>query len=72
MSCCGRPNNRTKKEGAASYYQKYAYLSGNQKQSADKLLGQISKCITCDALTYSDDQQACTVCGDQKKVEENT
>ena len=67
---CGRPNNRVKKEGAAGYYQKYAYLSGAQKEAAEKLLGKVSKCPACDALTYSDEGNNCTVCGNPKSKEE--
>lgn len=66
MPCCGRPDNRANKEGAAGYYQKYAYLSGAQRQAAEKLLGQISKCDSCDALTYSNEDNHCLVCGSAK------
>lgn len=67
MPCCGRPNNRANKEGAAGYYQKYAYLSGAQREAAQKVLGQINKCEHCHALTMGD---PCTVCGNPKPKEE--
>lgn len=67
MPCCGRPNNRAKKEGASSYYKRYAYLSGPQREAAQKIVGKISKCLSCDALTMGD---PCTVCGDPKAKEE--
>lgn len=67
MPCCGRPNNRQNKEGAAGYYQRYAYLSGAQREAAQKVLGEIGKCTHCDALTMGD---PCTICGNPKPAKE--
>lgn len=67
MPCCGRPNNRTTK-GEASYYERYAYLSKEQRARQLELIG--SKCPSCDALTVSDAQNNCTVCGQTKSPKE--
>ena len=67
MPCCGRPDNRQNKGGATDYYQKYAYLSSHQRAQAEKLVGQIGKCESCDALTMGD---PCTICGDPKTPKE--
>jgi recombinational DNA repair protein RecR len=67
MGCCGRPNNRQNKEGASGYYQKYAYLSSHQREQAEKIVGQMGKCIPCDALTMGD---PCTICGKPKTTKE--
>ena len=64
MSCCGRPNNRANKEGAAGYYRKYAYLSTRQIEQAGKVVGHVGKCKYCDALTVGD---PCTICGNPKE-----
>ncbi len=61
MGCCGRPDNRNKKNGAAGYYERYGYLSGSQRQK-QAALG-ISSCTTCDAYTSGD---PCTICGHPK------
>lgn len=66
-SCCGRPNNRQNKEGAAGYYQKYTYLSSHQREQAEKLVGQMGRCEKCDALTMGD---PCTICGAPKTQKE--
>lgn len=63
MGCCGRPDNRGSKEGAAGYYNKYAYLSSAQREKAQKIAGNIGKCFNCDALTAGD---PCTICGNPK------
>ncbi len=69
MGCCGRPNNRAGKGGTASYYERYAYLNSHQRAKQAQLVG--SKCETCDALTMSNADNNCTVCGNSKlKVEE--
>lgn len=68
-NCCGRPNNRAKKEGAAGYYAKYAYLSSSQREAAEKVMGSVAKCTTCDALTMGD---PCTICGQPKSQEEQS
>jgi len=67
MGCCGRPDNRQNKGGAKEYYQKYAYLSSHQREQAEKLIGQIGKCTSCDALTMGD---PCTICGQPKSIKE--
>jgi recombinational DNA repair protein RecR len=67
MGCCGRPDNRANKQGAAGYYQKYAYLSTHQRKQAEKVVGQIGRCESCDALTIGD---PCTVCGNPKAKKE--
>lgn len=67
MGCCGRPDNRANKQGAAGYYQKYAYLSSHQREQAEKIVGKIGKCEECDALTMGN---PCTICGNPKKEEE--
>ena len=61
MGCCGRPDNRANKGGAAGYYERYAYLSSHQRAKQLELSG--SKCKTCDALTMGD---PCTICGAKK------
>ncbi len=66
MSCCGRPNNRNKKSGAASYYERYGYLSSRQRQKQAEL--GIAHCNSCDAYTSGD---PCTVCGNPKKEVED-
>lgn len=66
MGCCGRPDNRQNK-GAKEYYQKYAYLSSQQQEQAEKLMGTIAKCESCDALTMGD---PCTICGQPKSIKE--
>ena len=55
------------KEGAAGYYQKYAYLSSSQQEAAQKVVGKISTCASCDALTVGD---PCIVCGNPKVQKE--
>lgn len=65
MPCCGRPDNRAKKEGAAGYYERYGYLSSGQR-ARQKGLG-ISRCEKCDAFTAGD---PCGVCGDPKTKKE--
>jgi recombinational DNA repair protein RecR len=68
MGCCGRPDNRQNKGGgAAEYYKKYAYLSSHQQEQAEKLIGAIGKCVSCDALTMGD---PCTICGQPKSTKE--
>lgn len=67
MGCCGRPDNRQNKGGASDYYKKYAYLSSHQQEQAEKLLGSIAKCKSCDALTMGD---PCTICGQPKSTKE--
>ena len=67
-SCCGRPNNRAGKGSPASYYERYAYLSSHQRAQQIKLVG--SKCDACDALTMSDTDNKCTVCGNSKIIVE--
>lgn len=62
--CCGRPNNRANKGGAASYYERYAYLSSHQRAKQLEVSG--SKCTTCDALTMTSEEGKCTVCGTSK------
>jgi len=64
MGCCGRPDNRAGKGGPAAYYERYAYLNSHQKAKQLALVG--SKCTTCDALTMSDAEGNCTVCGSPK------
>ncbi len=66
MGCCGRPDNRQNK-GAKEYYQKYAYLSSHQQEQAEKLMGTIAKCVSCDALTMGD---PCVICGQPKSIKE--
>jgi len=66
MGCCGRPDNRQNK-GAKEYYQKYAYLSSHQQEQAEKLMGTIAKCESCDALTMGD---PCVICGQPKSIKE--
>ena len=66
MGCCGRPDNRVNKEGAAGYYQKYAYLSSSQREAAQKVVGQITTCDSCDALTMTANN-SCIVCGNPKE-----
>ena len=61
MPCCGRPDNRNKKGGAASYYERYGYLSGPQREKQSEL--GIGRCETCDAYTSGD---PCTICGHPK------
>lgn len=58
--CCGRPNNRAKNNEAA-YYERYAYLSKEQRARQLELVG--STCATCDALTAGD---PCSICGNPK------
>lgn len=71
MGCCGRPNNRIGKGGPSSYYERYAYLNSHQRAKQVQLVG--SKCETCDALTMSDTDNNCTVCGNTKlKAEEGS
>lgn len=67
MPCCGRPDNRQNKGGSAEYYKKYAYLSSHQRAEAEKLIGQIGMCASCDALTMGD---PCTICGKPKSPKE--
>jgi len=67
MGCCGRPDNRVNKDGAAGYYQKYAYLSSAQRAKADEIVGKIGKCTSCDALTMGD---PCSICGNPKPKKE--
>lgn len=69
--CCGRPDNRANKEGAAGYYQKYAYLSSHQRDQAEKLSALAGKCDACDALTMSNGEGNCTICGNPKKSKDN-
>jgi recombinational DNA repair protein RecR len=67
-NCCGRPNNRASKNGAAGYHQtRYAYLSSHQIEQAEKVIGQMGKCNSCDALTLGD---PCTICGNPKTSKE--
>lgn len=63
MPCCGRADNRANK-GEAAYYARYAYLSKEQKARQLALIG--SRCDKCDAITSSDSENKCTVCGDSK------
>ncbi len=56
--CCGRPDNRVNKGGAADYYSRYAYLSSHQRAKQVETAG--SKCASCDAITAGD---PCTICG---------
>ena len=65
MGCCGRPNVRDAK---ANYYEKYAYLNSHQKAKQLAISG--SQCDTCSALTMSDAENKCTVCGNSKNKEE--
>lgn len=67
MACCGRPDNRQNKGGAADYYSKYAYLSSHQREQAEKIIGAVAKCESCDALTMGD---PCTICGAPKSAKE--
>ena len=67
MPCCGRPDNRQNKGGGADYYKKYAYLSSHQREQAEKLIGAIGMCASCDALTMGD---PCTICGKPKSPKE--
>jgi hypothetical protein len=62
MGCCGRPNNRANKKGAAGYYERYAYLSSHQRQKQAEL--GITYCKTCSAYTSGD---PCAVCGTPKQ-----
>ena len=55
--CCGRPNNRSRKNRDTEYYSRYAYLDSHQK--AKQLASQGSKCDNCNALTVGD---PCAVC----------
>jgi len=68
MGCCGRANNRSKKEGAAGYYERYGYLNSNQR-AKQRGLG-ISTCKSCDAFTSGN---PCSICGKSKtkQVEED-
>ena len=66
MPCCGRPDNRAAKT-EAEYYQRYAYLSKEQRARQLALSG--SKCASCDALTLGD---PCAVCGKSKAPKEGT
>lgn len=66
MPCCGRANNNTSK-GAAGYYERYAFLTGAQKEKQLKIAG--SNCSTCTAITVGD---PCSVCGNKKNSEEAT
>ena len=66
MGCCGRPNNRASKKGATDY----AYLSSYQIEQAQKVIGQMGKCESCDALTLSSIEGNCTVCGNPKVSKE--
>lgn len=70
MGCCGRPNNRAQKGsgGEADYYARYAYLNSSQRAKQTELVG--SKCKNCDALTMSDAESKCTVCGNPKEKKE--
>ena len=63
MPCCGRPDNRQRKSGAAGYYDRYTYLNSHQRAQQLKVSG--SKCEHCDALTVGD---PCTVCGNSKQT----
>lgn len=63
-SCCGRPNNNASK-GEAGYYERYAFLSSAQRERQLKVSG--SSCSTCDAITTSDKQNRCQICGQNKK-----
>jgi recombinational DNA repair protein RecR len=65
MGCCGKPNNRARKSGANSYYERYAYLSSRQQQKAADL--GIAHCKKCGAYTSGD---PCTICGTPKKAKE--
>lgn len=65
MGCCGRPDNRANKGGAAGYYERYAYLSSHQRAQQAELIG--SKCSDCDALTMGD---PCSICGKKKTTPE--
>jgi uncharacterized paraquat-inducible protein A len=67
--CCGRPDNRANKKGAKDYYERYAYLSSHQRAQQAELVG--SKCPTCDALTMSDQENKCTICGVPKAPQSN-
>lgn len=62
-SCCGRRNVRGQ-PGAAEYYQRYGYLTKQQIAEKEKLLG--TNCPSCAALTVSNADGACSVCGNQK------
>lgn len=68
MPCCGRPSNRNQKSGPKAYYERYAYLSAAQKAKRDALVG--TKCATCDALTFNNENGSCSVCGNPKVSQE--
>ena len=68
MGCCGRANNRDKKNSERSYLEKYAYLS--KAQLAQKAAIGATNCTPCGALTFDNDQGACSVCGTSKNTEE--
>lgn len=68
MPCCGRPNNRANKldkNGAAAYYERFAYLSSHQKEQQQALVG--TQCASCAALTVGD---PCSVCNNPKTPNE--
>lgn len=65
MPCCGRPDNRVNKGGAAGYYERYAYLSSSKRAKQAEIVG--STCKTCAALTMGD---PCSVCGGSKTKKE--
>jgi len=61
VPCCGRANNRANKNNEAAYYERYAYLSKEQRARQLELVG--STCATCDALTSGD---PCSICSNPK------
>jgi hypothetical protein len=68
MGCCGRPDNRANKGGAAGYYERYAYLSSHQRSKQVEVTG-ASQCTTCSAYTMGD---PCAVCGNTKTATQGT
>jgi hypothetical protein len=69
MPCCGRPSNRANKNNEAAYYERYAYLSKEQRARQIELIG--STCATCDALTASAAGNKCSICGNPKEPKPN-
>jgi ribosomal protein L37E len=67
MGCCGRADNRNKKNSERSYYEKHAYLS--KAQMAQKAALGATDCATCSALTFNNDKGACSICGNPKNTE---
>ena len=63
MACCGRSNVRGV-PGAKAYYERYGYMTKQQIAEKNRVLG--THCNSCDALTVSNEENKCSVCGNAK------